>query len=210
MSADVDQCDVFLAAGWRWCILVGIFSEHCLYCSFYKFIPFVASRPLHFLLDEGQQAQLVLWMPAHTCKASVGGMRCSDGTPLTHTMRCANDIADVLAKEAASSIAMSPGMRAQLKERLLHACDLARFVGRVTFAAGHCKQDGFICRDSVGLDVASARRRRTPRQKRVGKVTKAVGEMTPSALEARSGVIAGALQRIRGKMRGRTAVCEAG
>ena len=165
---------------------------------------------LHFLLDEGQQAQLVLWMPAHTCKASVGGMRCSDGTPLTHTMRCANDIADVLAKEAASSIAMSPGMRAQLKERLLHACDLARFVGRVTFAAGHCKQDGFICRDSVGFDVASARRRRTPRQKRVGKVTKAVAEMTPSALEARSGVIAGVLQRIRGKMLGRAAVCEAG
>ena len=154
---------------------------------------------LHFDLDEGEQAELVHWMPAHTSVASVGVVRCSDGTLLTDTMRCANAIVDRLAKEAADSVAMSLGMRARLKERFTQARELAIFVGRVTFAAGHCKRDGAICRDSVGFDSATARRRPVARPKRQGKATKAVPAMTPAALEARSGVIAGVLRRIRSK-----------
>ena len=157
---------------------------------------------LHFDLDEGQQAELVHWMPAHTSEASVGKVRCSDGTLLTDTMRCANAIVDRLAKEAANSIAISPGMRARLKERFTQARELAIFVGQVTFAAGRCIRDGAVCRDSVGFDAATARRRPVARAKPAVSASKAVVEMTPSALEARSGVIAEALRRIRGKMLG--------
>ena len=44
---------------------------------------------LHVDLDEGVQAETIHWMPAHTSAASVGTVRCSDGTVLIDKMRSA-------------------------------------------------------------------------------------------------------------------------
>ena len=123
---------------------------------------------LHYDLDEGDQAELVHWMPAHTSEQQVGELTCSNGTVLTDTMRCANAIVDRLAKQAADSVAMSPGARARLKERFAQAKELAIFVGQLTFEDGHCDRgDGRPCRDSVGIDAATARHHKLARAKKV-------------------------------------------
>ena len=152
---------------------------------------------LHYDLDEGVQAELVHWMPAHTSQQQVGELKCSDGTVLTDIMRCANAIVDLLAKQAADSIAMSPGARAGLKERFSQAKELAIFVGQLTYEAGHCDRgDGKACRDSVGIDMASATHRKT-RGSRAKK-----SKAAPLSLEERSQTVAGVLQRIRSKWAG--------
>ena len=146
---------------------------------------------LHRDLCDGDQAEIVHWMPAHTSQEQVGELQCSDGTVLTDTMRCANAMVDHLAKQAAESIAMSPGARARVKKRFAQAKDLAIFVGQLTHEAGHCDRgDGKPCRDSVGMVVATAKRRKS-RAKNV----KAV----PLSLEERSHTVANILQRIRSK-----------
>ena len=149
---------------------------------------------LHYDLDEGDQAELVHWMPAHTSEQQVGKLTCSDGTVLTDTMRCANAIVDELAKEAAESIAMSPSARNQLKKRFTQAKKLAIFVGQLTFEAGHCDRgDGKPCRDSVGIDMATARHRKQ------GRAKEAKAMVAPPSLEERSQTVASVLQRIRSK-----------
>ena len=149
---------------------------------------------MHYDLDEGDQAELVHWMPAHTSEQQVGKLICSDGIVLTDTMRCANAIVDELAKEAAESIAMSPGARNQLKKRFTQAKELAIFVGQLTYEAGHCDRgDGKPCRDSVGIDMATARHRKQVRAK------KAKAMAAPPSLEERSQTVANVLQRIRSK-----------
>ena len=118
---------------------------------------------------------------------------CSDGTLLTDTMRCANAIVDLLAKEAADSIAMLPVARAEIKKRFTQAKELAIFVGQLTFEAGHYDRgDGKPCRDSVGIDMATARHRKQARAKKKGKAA-------PLSLEERSQTVATILQRIRSK-----------
>ena len=100
----------------------------------------------------------------------------------------------MLAKEAALSIAMSPGVRARLKSRFIQAKELAIFVGQLTFEAGHCvRGDGKPCRDSVGIDMATARHRKQVRAK------KAKAMAAPPSLEERSQTVANVLQRIRSK-----------
>ena len=153
---------------------------------------------LHHDLDEGVQADIVHWIPAHTSQEQVGSLICSDGTVLTETMRCANEIVDRLAKQAAESIAISPGMRARLKKRYAQARELAVFVGQLTYAAGHCDRgDGKHCRDSVGMSAAAARRRPAPSARKAK--PRVVASMAPQALEGRSQTVASILKRIRSK-----------
>ena len=152
---------------------------------------------LHSDLAEGMQAETVHWMPAHTSAASVNSARCSDGTVLSDIMRCANDIVDLLAKQATDAIAISPRVRAGLEARFTKAKELAVFVGRLTFAAGAQRDtEGVLCRDSVGLDAATARRgRQKPKPTSVKREPLA-------ALEHRSPVVAAVVQRIRARIRG--------
>ena len=133
---------------------------------------------------------------------AMGNSQCSDGTLLADTMRCANAIVDQLAKQAAESIAMPPGMRASLKQRCTQAEELAIFVGQLTFAAGHCDRgDGQHCRDSVGTGAAIAKRRLIPQARKAKAMSQrvAAGAMAPQALEETSEKVAGVLQRIRRK-----------
>ena len=152
---------------------------------------------LHYDLDQGEQADIVHWIPAHTSLEQVGRLLCSDGTVLTDTMKCANEMVDHLAKQAAETIAITAGMRARLKGRYAQARELAVFVGQLTYAAGHCDRgDGKHCRDSVGMCAATARRRPAPIAR---KAKPKVVSMTPQALEGRSHTVANVLQRIRSK-----------
>ena len=153
---------------------------------------------MHHDLDEGEHVDIVHWIPAHTSQEQVGSLICSDGTVLTDIMRCANGIVDLLAKQAAESIAISARMRAGLKSRYAKARELAVFVGQLTHAAGHCDRgDGSLCRDSVGLSAAAAQRR-PPISTRKPK-SKVVISMTAQALEGRSQTVASVLQKIRSK-----------
>ena len=107
----------------------------------------------------------------------------------------ANAIVDELAKEAAESMAMSPSARSQLKKRYAQAKELAIFVGQLTYEAGHCDRgDGKPCRDSVGMDIATARRRKQVRARKVK------AKAAPRSLEERSQTVANVLQRIRSKL----------
>ena len=153
---------------------------------------------LHYDLDEGEQADIVHWIPAHTSEEQVGSLICSDGTVLTGTMRCANEMVDRLAKQAAQTIAMSTAMRSGLKRRYNQARELAVLVGKLTYAAGHCDRgDGKCCRDSVGMCAAAARRRPVPSARKT--MPEVVASMAPEALEGRSQTVASVLQRIRSK-----------
>ena len=121
---------------------------------------------------------------------------------LTDAVRCANAMADLLAKQAAESIAIPPALRDELKQRFTQARELAMFVGRLTFAAGHCDcGDGHFRRDSVGMCAGSARHRVGPVTQRVEATTDvgAASGATPQTLEERSLKIASVLQRIRSK-----------
>ena len=156
---------------------------------------------LHYDLDEGRQAECVHWIPAHTGADSVGNIACSDGETLTAAMRCANEMADMLAKKAAVGVAMSSSERRQLKARFEQAKDLAIFVGRLTLEAGaHTMPNGEVGRDSVGIDAAARSRKGKMRKKRAAK--RRPVDRSAWALEQRSGKIAGVLQRIRSKMQG--------
>ena len=64
---------------------------------------------LHYDLDEGEQANMVHWIPAHSAQDQPGRLICSDGTALAETIRCANEII------VAETIALSAGMRATLR-----------------------------------------------------------------------------------------------
>ena len=153
---------------------------------------------LYVDLDEGAQAETIQWMPAHTSASSVDAARCSDGTVLSETMRCANAIVDLLAKQATDAIAISQRMREGLEARFAKAKDLAIFVGRLTFAAGaHRDCEGVLCRDSVGFDAAIARGGRKP------KPTRVAPEPLPP-LEQRSPVVAAVAQRIRARILARS------
>ena len=89
---------------------------------------------------------------------------------------------------------MSPSARNQLKKRFTQAKELAIFVGQLTFEAGHCDRgDGKPCRDSVGIDMATARHRKR------GRAKKAKAMVAPPSLDERSQTVANVLQRIRSK-----------
>ena len=139
-------------------------------------------------------------MPAHTCASSVGSVVCSDGTVLTEAMRCANDMADGLAKRAAETVRISRSSRQWLQSRFVQAKQLAIFVGQLTDQAGaHRQPGGEIARDSVGIDAGAARSRKGKARKKKAPKPQPV-DMSAVALEQRSGKIAEVLQRIRSKM----------
>jgi len=114
---------------------------------------------LHVALDDGVSAGRVAWMPAHTGAGSVGRVDCSDGTTLTVAMRCANEMADLLAKRAAGSCSIGAPVREWLRSRHGQAKELAIYVGSLTYEAGaHLLASGQIARDSQGIDSHMARR----------------------------------------------------
>jgi len=159
---------------------------------------------IHSSLDEEGAADAVHWMPAHTGATSVGSAVCSNGATLTEAMRCANEMADLLAKKAAGSVRVGAATRRWLKSRMQQAKELAIFVARLTHRAGaHPRPDGATVRDSTGFEVAAARRTQTEtkRASRKTRVAQEVAGMTPAGLFERSGKLAALRARILERIR---------
>ena len=157
---------------------------------------------IHSALDHGLGADRVVWMPAHTGSASVGCAKCSDGTVLSEGMRLANQMADLLAKDAAEMIRLDEAVRRLLKVRFKQATEVAIFLGRLTLEAGaHRLPDGRIVRDSEGLGRHGTRR--SSGKSKVGTAKTAVlPDTSPEALVQRSGRLAALRDRIARRAQG--------
>ena len=146
---------------------------------------------------EGRGSELVIWMPAHTGKQSVGSTSCSNGSVLTEAWRCANEMADLLAKDGAESVRVDEDFRAEVKEGFQRARELAIFVGKLTFEAGaHKTTDGQTRRDACPMPAT--REETLPKklkQRRLEHVENPL-EGTPEALFGRSDKLAATRRRI--------------
>ena len=69
-------------------------------------------------------------------------------------MRCANEVADRLAKEAAESVRHDKVLLDWVAERVAQLKEVVMFVGKLTYEAGaHVLPDGQVTRDSEGLST---------------------------------------------------------
>ena len=103
-------------------------------------------------LDNGATSDSVIWMPAHTSQDRIGEAKCSDGNSLTEDMWCANQLVDLLAKQAAESVRHDKVLLDRVAEGLAQLKEVAMFVGKLTCEAGsHVLPDGQVTRDSEGL-----------------------------------------------------------
>ena len=92
---------------------------------------------------------LVHWMPAHTSESSIGQKMCSDGVPVSQERWCANQIVDLLAKDAADGHRVNARARSRLIHDERQLAELLVFLGRLTHAANSFKlADGTVIRDS--------------------------------------------------------------
>ena len=118
---------------------------------------------IHSGLDNGGASESVVWMPAHTSADRIGEAKCSDGSTLTEHMWYANQLVDLLAKQAAESVRHERHLLDWTQERYRQLVEVAMFVGKLTYEAGaHVLPDGKVARDSEGLStrIPLARRRR--------------------------------------------------
>ena len=112
---------------------------------------------------------LVQWMPAHTPESAIGSKTCSDGTVVTEVMWLSNQLADLLAKEAAESARISKQDREWLASRDKQLFELCVFVGQLNHAANnYVLPDGTVRRDA---EVCKLRRRIRPKSKVVAQCT---------------------------------------
>jgi hypothetical protein len=108
---------------------------------------------------------LVHWMPAHTSESSIGQKLCSDGYTVSEVRWCGNQVADILAKEAAESCRVCGEARSKLMFHEKQLLDLAIFLGKLTHAANaHVLPDGTKLRDSQA-NGKLAGRRKNPKRK---------------------------------------------
>ena len=116
-------------------------------------------------LDDSRQG-LVQWMPAHTVASSFGHRITSAGEIITETMWCANQIADLLAKDGAEAVRYGSDQRQWFVRWETQLKELAIFLGKLTYIANAFPfADGTKLRDSNA--VKSKRRPRA--SERVGK-----------------------------------------
>ena len=104
-------------------------------------------------------------MPAHLSEERIADARCSDGSAVTVDMWCANQMADLLAKDAAESVRHNLQTREWLTDRQKQLRELAVFVGKLTHEANNFKcGDGAILRDSEASKNFSGVQRRRARR----------------------------------------------
>ena len=83
------------------------------------------------------EAEAMVWMPAHTKVTDVGRLYLGDGSTLTDLDRKGNGEADRLAKLAVKAHRVPKVVRDSIKQRNELVDGTARWVARVTYAAGH-------------------------------------------------------------------------
>ena len=90
---------------------------------------------------------------------------CSDGAAVTEAMWCANQMADLLAKQAAESVQHLPATRSWLQSREKQLKQLAIFVGKLNCEANaHKLPDGSVVRDSEPMPARAKSSRQRPKQ----------------------------------------------
>jgi hypothetical protein len=87
---------------------------------------------LHTGLDEGSDAHRVVWMPAHTARERIGDARCGDGTVIDENMWCANQMADLLAKQGAAAVAYPRSVISTIEGQANQATLVVMYLGRLT------------------------------------------------------------------------------
>ena len=124
---------------------------------------------------------VVQWIPAHTAESSIGQKKCSDGLFVSEDYWSANQLADILAKDAAECIRIF-----EQDLRRIHAyengvLELVKYLGLLTHEANNFRlPDGSYMRDSEALVKRKRRKKRvvqndrspTIMSKSVGKVVK--------------------------------------
>lgn len=83
---------------------------------------------IHSGLDDGAAAGSVIWMPAHTSQDRIGEAKCSDGMPISADMWCANQLVDLLAKQAAESVRHDADTVSRIHDRLGQLTEVAILV----------------------------------------------------------------------------------
>ena len=115
---------------------------------------------------------LVHWMPAHTSAASIGSVCCSNGQEVDELKWDSNQLVDILAKEGADFIRLTPYERGSLIRREAHITELAVFVGKLTHAA-----NSFVFPDGkVGRDSEAVRPKRKAKAKPKAKIVHPVSK----------------------------------
>jgi hypothetical protein len=121
-------------------------------------------------LDDAD-GRLVHWIPAHTAAADIGKKVCSDGCIVSEDLWCANQMVDLLAKDAAALVRRSHHERSFLLDREKQLRELAVFMGLLTYAANHfVRPDGVTIRDSTAVRPFRKRRQKRSSCMRVAPV----------------------------------------
>ena len=109
--------------------------------------------------DSDDSASLVTWMPAHVAKCSIGAALRGDGMPLTRTDFASNRAADLLAKRGASTRRLPAAHRIRAAALDDVVTRVARFLGRVTWAANNCPEQPHRDACTLTRDERAARNR---------------------------------------------------
>ena len=110
-------------------------------------------------------------------------------------MRCANEMADILARTAADGGSIGQPGRERLRAQLRQAKELAIFVGRLTYEAGaHKMANGELARDSAGCPGHLPRRVSRAKAKPTSRAS-----LPSEDLYQRSAKLAGIRERIMRK-----------
>ena len=162
---------------------------------------------IHTGLDQQSQGGAVVWMPAHTKAEMLGTAVCSSGELLTETMQCANEMADLLAKQGAESVRVSDAVRGSLWKHFVEVREVAVFLGQLTAVSCGSSFEGLGgLRDSSAASAGELARLRAvkaaarkPTKGVKNSVAPADGCVQPVDLYRRSGRLSQLRQRILDK-----------
>ena len=116
-------------------------------------------------LDDGSEAHRVVWMPAHTARERIGEAKCGDGSVIDEHMWCANQMADLLAKQGAAAGAYPQSVISTMESQAKQATLVVVYLGRLTLEANqHVGLDGQKHADALKLDACVDRKRRLKKE----------------------------------------------
>jgi hypothetical protein len=104
-------------------------------------------------------------MPAHTARERIGEAKCGDGSVIDEHMWCANQMADLLAKQGAAAGAYPQSVISTMESQAKQATLVVVYLGRLTLEANqHVGPDGQKHADALKLDACVDRKRRLKKE----------------------------------------------
>ena len=93
-------------------------------------------------------------MPAHTARERIGEAKCGDGSVIDEHMWCANQMADLLAKQGAAAGAYPQSVISTMESQAKQATLVVVYLGRLTLEANqHVGPEGQKHADALKLDA---------------------------------------------------------